>query len=516
MNKKILPILDIFYVLILMIGLNFNSISLSIVIALIALLLVFNYRLLNKRHAPLEIDLLIKTLPMPVIVINHKSMKIIMSNDHALALNIPEVIKGEIKDEFIMSFQTKRSKTLKIHDKVYRVFSRGNINENKDLIILAFDEITNEIDNCHKIEEKNKVLTDKIRIKNENMKIFNELIIEISKLDSIQKLKERNFIIKVFRILFDALKKADFGSVYLSNEGNVIFVDAIGHDLVALNNEKYKTNDFVFPKSQVGLIKDINVDFIDSIKNENNQLIRLAKETLVISIKDGDDIYGALALDISADSDENFNEDDLVIAETIAKLINSYYKNIKEQLNIKKKMKLEKERLIEQINIDDLTQLFNKKYFFEVYLSIYEKLKFLNFPLGVLLIDIDDYKNYNDTYGHVAGDECLKNVANIFVQHTRKSDVVARYGGEEFIILVENENSNQVYQIGEKLRRAVEALEINNYISEEHSKLTISVGVCTLTPSDNIEPMKVIHQGDHALYQSKRNGKNQTSIIELN
>src|SRR6056297_3070222 len=180
------------------------------------------------------------------------------------------------------------------------------------------------------------------------MEIFNELVIEISKLDRIQKLKEEDFIVRVFRIFFKALNKADFGSVYLSNHGDVIFIDAIGHDLEDLNNEKFKIKDFVFPESQVGLIKNINSDFVNAIEKENNQSIRLAKETIVISIKDGNEIYGALALDISMDSNKNFNENNLTNAKNIDKLINSYYKNIKEQLIMKEKMKLEKERLKKQ------------------------------------------------------------------------------------------------------------------------------------------------------------------------
>jgi len=381
------------------------------------------------------------------------------------------------------------------------------------VLILFFWVLYNHF--IKKMMIENNDLKLKNKLKNESMEIFNELVIEISKLERIQKLKEEDFIVRVFRIFFKALNKADFGSVYLSNDGNVVFIDAIGHDLEALNNEKFKIKDFVFPESQVGLIENINSDFVNAIEKENNQSIRLAKETIVISIIDDNEIYGALALDISVDSNKSFNEDDLIISKTIAKLINSYYKNIKEQLVMKEKMRLEKEKLKKQINIDNLTQLFNKKYFFEVYLTIYKKMKFLELPLGVLLIDIDNYKNYNDTYGHMAGDECLKKVANIFDQYTRNNDLVARYGGEEFIILVEKQDTNQLIKMGEKLRKAVEDMNIDNFISSEQTKLTISVGICSVIPKDTIEPLKVIHEADHALYQSKRNGKNQTSIIEL-
>lgn len=514
MDNINLIIMDLSFAFILLMGLSFDAVAIPIAILLLILIIILNNIIIKSRKKTLDFSILMDSLPIPLVIIDYQKMSIVERNEPSLELNLSELISKNNIDKWISNHIQKERIIIKVNNEVYQVFIKNNIHE-KGLILLAFNEFTEEKAKYSKIEEENKILNEKIKIKNENIKIFNELIIEMSKLDSIQKLKERDFIVKVFRILFNALEKADFGSVYLSNNGNVIFIDSIGHDLAALNNEKFKIKDFVFPESQVGLIKNINVDFVDSIEKENNQAIRLAKETIVISMKDGNDIYGALALDISAMSNENFNEDDIAIAESIAKLINSYYINIKEQLNIKKKMILEKERLIEQINIDDLTQLYNKKYFFEVYLDIYEKMKFLNIPIGILLIDIDDYKNYNDTYGHISGDECLKQVANIFNQYTRKNDIVARYGGEEFIILVENQSSDQIYQIGEKLRFAIENLKIENFISKERSTLTISVGICTLTPSDTIEPMKVINQADHALYQSKRNGKNQVSIIEL-
>jgi diguanylate cyclase (GGDEF)-like protein len=114
------------------------------------------------------------------------------------------------------------------------------------------------------------------------------------------------------------------------------------------------------------------------------------------------------------------------------------------------------------------------------------------------------------------GDECLRNVARIFDNYTRNNDLVARYGGEEFIILVEKQDAHQLLKMGEKLRKAVENLNIENFISKEQTKLTISIGICSVIPRESIEPLKVIHEADHALYQSKRNGKNQTSIIDLN
>lgn len=129
--------------------------------------------------------------------------------------------------------------------------------------------------------------------------------------------------------------------------------------------------------------------------------------------------------------------------------------------------------------------------------------------LSLIMIDIDYFKQYNDSYGHLKGDECLKKIAMILESAvTRKTDLVARYGGEEFVILLHDTNLEEATKIAEKCRRLV----IENNITHEDSKvanyLTISLGVCSIIPAPNIEPSVLIEAADTLLYKAKENGRN--------
>lgn len=124
-------------------------------------------------------------------------------------------------------------------------------------------------------------------------------------------------------------------------------------------------------------------------------------------------------------------------------------------------------------------------------------------PTGVLLVDIDYFKAVNDTYGHNAGDEVLRRVADTIVQHSRQSDKAARWGGEEFLILMPDAPSTEAYVLAERLRESVQ-----NLTHPELSSLcvSVSIGVGEIKPGDDFD--KTLEQVDKALYQAKRGGRN--------
>jgi len=129
--------------------------------------------------------------------------------------------------------------------------------------------------------------------------------------------------------------------------------------------------------------------------------------------------------------------------------------------------------------------------------------------LSLIMIDIDYFKQYNDSYGHVKGDECLRKTAMILASAvTRKTDLVARYGGEEFVILLHDTNLEEATKIAEKCRRLV----IDNNIIHQQSiiadHLTISLGVCSIIPTPNSETEVLIMTADTLLYRAKENGRN--------
>lgn len=162
---------------------------------------------------------------------------------------------------------------------------------------------------------------------------------------------------------------------------------------------------------------------------------------------------------------------------------------------------------------DGLTNIPNR-FFFDGYFLEQAKLAArLQSSLGLLIIDIDYFKQYNDTYGHLKGDECLKLVAKTLSESVeRPTDCVARYGGEEFVIVLPNTNLEGVKFLAEKL--VVEIAELNlPHSSSPFDKLTVSIGG-TVIEQGSLDLQKVIARSDKNLYQAKNSGRNQAVIAK--
>lgn len=130
-------------------------------------------------------------------------------------------------------------------------------------------------------------------------------------------------------------------------------------------------------------------------------------------------------------------------------------------------------------------------------------------PLALLLVDVDHFKSYNDTYGHQKGDDCLKSVAKtIGAQVYRPSDLAARYGGEEFAVLLPGVDLDGALGIGERIRQAVVGLGIDHTGNPREGKVTLSVGVAVAVPGERLGPAAFISAADRALYAAKAAGRN--------
>jgi len=132
-------------------------------------------------------------------------------------------------------------------------------------------------------------------------------------------------------------------------------------------------------------------------------------------------------------------------------------------------------------------------------------------PLTVLLIDIDNFKNINDNFGHQIGDIVIKSLANIFINTIRQSDIAIRYGGEEFLILLSSTNLHQAEILAEKIRANVNNTKIK-YSGSKELSFTISLGLSTVKEND-VDINATIQNADKALYIAKESGKNQTISI---
>jgi diguanylate cyclase (GGDEF)-like protein len=158
-------------------------------------------------------------------------------------------------------------------------------------------------------------------------------------------------------------------------------------------------------------------------------------------------------------------------------------------------------------NRDGLTGVFNKRYFQEHIASEIRRAERDGNGVSLLLVDIDHFKNYNDTSGHVAGDEVLKQVGQLLRGSIREDDVVARYGGEEFVVLYPGASKALAYRLAQGLRRAIES---HPFAGGEHQPLgavTISGGVASY-PQDAQGEVDLIRSADEALYQAKKAGRN--------
>ena len=154
--------------------------------------------------------------------------------------------------------------------------------------------------------------------------------------------------------------------------------------------------------------------------------------------------------------------------------------------------------------LDNLTQLANRNYIEKELHSRFEENKRFHVPFGILFIDIDYFKIFNDTYGHNVGDIVLKFIANTFVANARPFDLYGRWGGEEFIGIIRNIDGQNLEAMGNRLRLMVE----NSYIIHENIKLqvTVSIGATIVQPDDAIQDL--IKRADMLLYKSKLAGRN--------
>ncbi len=164
--------------------------------------------------------------------------------------------------------------------------------------------------------------------------------------------------------------------------------------------------------------------------------------------------------------------------------------------------------------LDGLTGVPNRRKLEEHLSREWDRAKKSGQPLSLLMVDIDFFKRYNDLLGHLEGDECLRKVAQEINRHVRSGmDLVARYGGEEFAVVLPETNEEQARSIAERIRKDVESLKIPHPASEVSRYITVSVGVATLVPEDNLRKEVLVSMADRALYRAKRRGRNRVETF---
>ena len=194
----------------------------------------------------------------------------------------------------------------------------------------------------------------------------------------------------------------------------------------------------------------------------------------------------------------------------------AYIEHQERQLTLQQ-LQLEKQKLAEAYkelerlaSVDGLTDIPNRRHFDLIFSKEWSRAMRETESLSLLMIDIDCFKQYNDSYGHLAGDECLKLVAfSLHQQLQRPTDLAARYGGEEFVILLPGTHARGAIKVAERMRKEILALQLPHENSTADDLVTVSIGAATVSPMLKHKPAELLHSADNALYEAKRSGRNQ-------
>lgn len=201
----------------------------------------------------------------------------------------------------------------------------------------------------------------------------------------------------------------------------------------------------------------------------------------------------------------SFNEMGLRLTNMVA--------HLEEEVRLRtRELQLRNEELQQLSFLDSLTGIANRRQFDSTLKGAWNAALRYGRPIAIFMLDIDLFKDFNDTYGHQAGDDCLKAIGELLSQKVRRaSDLVARYGGEEFVVILQEAEQEKLLDFAQELRRGVRALSIEHRQSP-YQEVTVSVGVACMIPTLDAAPGELVEAADRALYQAKQKGRNRVEM----
>lgn len=344
--------------------------------------------------------------------------------------------------------------------------------------------------------------------------------------------------------------KATYGYITLLQDSKLKLVTVYGIEDTKLDNVKLKLKNIA--ESVFLNKKPLIINNVDSTGNTNSKCITVNDDVnslIVVPLFVGQKTIGSIILESTFK--EGFNQDDLNLLTTISPEIG---------------LAIEVAQLYNTLQIfaytDGLTGLYNHRFFLQRFEEEFNRAARYNRKLSVLMIDLDNFKNYNDKYGHVVGDVLLKNIASLIKKEIRNSDIAARYGGEEFIIILPETDKEEAYQVSERIRETIEKFDFDvlsyeeeveqnineptidkelgtgndnlndnifssyksfllnwlfQFTEDKRDKLIIKVTACigvATYPHDTTSMTDLIKKADIALYKAKKQGKNQVVLYQ--
>lgn len=209
--------------------------------------------------------------------------------------------------------------------------------------------------------------------------------------------------------------------------------------------------------------------------------------------------------EVKLEADQNYVE---IIERARSQLISVSTDLMNNLLEQKRQIEL----LREQATHDSLTGLYNYRHFQECLENEIFRAKRYSAPLSLIITDIDNFKRINDNHGHLAGNHALKEVAKYFKVCLRKSDILSRYGGEEFAIILPMTGPIEALAVAERMRENLSSLRMD--FENKELTLTVSSGIVSLSPKEDISKIELIRRADGALYQAKSAGKNKCCVSD--
>lgn len=261
----------------------------------------------------------------------------------------------------------------------------------------------------------------------------------------------------------------------------------------------------------------------DAVRKVSDQVQQAITELAVMlgSVKSATSEYGETLGDVTqriqnAESLEDLGDVVSLILNDTREMVEKN-QELEEQLSTSSEQVTELKRNLDSVKkeamTDGLTGVANRKHFDKAIVDMCEEAVANATPLVLIMVDIDFFKKFNDTYGHQVGDQVLKLVARTLTDNVKGRDLVSRYGGEEFAVLLPETPREPGLKVAEMLRRSVESKEVINKTSNEVlGRITLSMGVAEYTPGEGIS--QLIERADAALYASKKNGRNRVTAAE--
>jgi len=203
------------------------------------------------------------------------------------------------------------------------------------------------------------------------------------------------------------------------------------------------------------------------------------------------------------------------IAQTMARFHRRAMGTIIERRELGDAVNKSQEGLIALARTDRLMGICNRGVFDDYFVKHHADAVGRQGQYALCMIDVDNFKKYNDRYGHTAGDDVLRRVGQVLAATLRENDFIARYGGEEIVVLLDEIDAKNARRVGDRLRKLVSALNITHKGNEPHGRVTVSIGVAVFRADQAESPGDVLSRADQALYQGKADGRNTVVVAGL-